>query len=87
MERIIGLLFRLLIVGAVFALVLYWGRIAALVGSVVAALVMLPMGMAAFSWYGAVGGLALAARLPAASSPANGAPLVAGGVCGLARPG
>jgi hypothetical protein len=88
-ERAIGLLFRLLIVGSIFALLLYWGRIAALVGSIAAALVMLQIGVSALAWDEAIGlallGLALAARAAATRRTAHQAgPVIAGAVSGLA---
>ena len=90
-ERAIALSFRLLVVGAVFALVLYWGTIPALVGSIAAALLMRPMGVAiSSSWYGALAlaliGLALATHAQSAETlgQKRRLALVAGVVSGLA---
>jgi hypothetical protein len=78
-ERTIGLIFRLLIVAAIFALLQYWGTPTAIVGSGISLLLMIPLGLSAYAWFGALAatlvGLALATRRHA---------VAAGVVAGLA---
>jgi hypothetical protein len=56
-ERAVGLAYKLAIVAALFLLLLPWGRLAATVGALASALVMLPLGSVAVDWFG---GLAFA---------------------------
>jgi hypothetical protein len=89
-ERAIGLLLRLIIFGAVYALLLYWGRLPALVGLGISALVALPLGLSATSWFAALAlvllGLAIVVRAPRRSALSRDPRLVliAGVVSGLA---
>ena len=65
-ERAVGLLVRLAIVAAIFALVAWWGWIPALLGALASVAVMLPLGISALSWFCglafALAGLALLFR-------------------------
>jgi hypothetical protein len=78
-ERAVGLIFRLFIVSAMFALLRHWGTPASIVGSGISLLVMMPLGVGAVPLFGALAatlvGLALATRRHA---------LAAGLVAGLA---
>ena len=66
-ERAVGLAFRLAIVAALFLLLLPWGRVVAAGGGLISAGLMLPLGVSAVDWFGALAfallGLALLAHL------------------------
>jgi hypothetical protein len=75
-ERAVGLAYKLAIVAALFLLLLPWGGVAAAVGSLASALVMLPLGSVAVDWFGGLAfallGLALLAWLARREEPDRG---------------
>jgi hypothetical protein len=86
-ERAIGLAFELAIVLAVFALLLGWGEASAFLGALLTAALIVPLGLAATAWFGAVAlgllGMATLARW----DPRSGRrwqPSLAGLLAGLA---
>ena len=70
-ERTVGLLYRLALLGALFALLARWSRRGALLAVLVSWLLLAPFGLIAYSWIGGLAGLlgALALGLEALARP------------------
>ncbi|MFM8236534.1 MAG: hypothetical protein ACKOBG_02080 [Actinomycetota bacterium] len=89
-ERAFGLAQQLAIIGGIFALARPWGRTLAVGCAVTAAVVIMPFGLTALAWVGAVGlavsGLAVAmrGRATATERQADRCALLAGLLLGLA---
>ncbi|HET9729290.1 MAG TPA: glycosyltransferase family 39 protein, partial [Acidimicrobiia bacterium] len=89
-ERLFGLVQQLAIVAGVYLIARRWGRVIAVSAGTISALVIIPFGLTALAWVGAVGlamcGLALAlhAREQPDASRARHRSLLAGVLLGLA---